>query len=50
LEQKAVGADARRDRKLERVNFRVARIDAALVRRDLAQAVAVVRAALAEPP
>jgi very-short-patch-repair endonuclease len=39
-------ADASRDRKLCRLGYRVVRIEAALVLRDLAAAVAVVRAAL----
>ncbi len=43
-------ADARRDRKLERLGYQVVRIDAELVRSNLAHAVALVRAALAEPP
>ena len=43
-------ADARRDRKLERSGYRVLRIDAELVRSNLAEAVALVRVALAEPP
>lgn len=41
-------ADARRDGALERWGYRVVRLDAALVRRDVALAVARVRAALAE--
>ena len=39
-------ADASRDRKLARLGYRVVRLDTALVLRDLAGAVAVVRAAL----
>jgi len=41
-------ADARRDRALGRLGYRVLHLDAALVVRDLAGAVARVRAALAE--
>ena len=40
-------ADARRDGKLERLGYRVLRVDAALVIRDLSAAVALVRGALA---
>jgi very-short-patch-repair endonuclease len=43
-------ADARRDRVLRRLGYRVLRLEAELVERDLEQAVARVRAALAEPP
>jgi very-short-patch-repair endonuclease len=43
-------ADARRDRKLARLGYRVLRLDAELVRQNLEQAVAQIRAALAEPP
>jgi very-short-patch-repair endonuclease len=39
-------ADARRERKLVRLAHRMLRLDAALVRRDLAQAVARIRSAL----
>ena len=42
-------ADARRDRKLERLGYRVLRLQADFVLRDLPAAVAMVRAALAEP-
>jgi len=38
--------DGSRDRKLARLGYRVVRLDAALVLRDLAAAFAVVRAAL----
>jgi very-short-patch-repair endonuclease len=44
-----VAADQRRDRKLARMGYRVLRIDAELVRRDVLAAVARVRAALAQP-
>ena len=40
------GADARRDRKLQRAGFRIIRVTAQLVLSDLAAAVALVRAAL----
>jgi crossover junction endodeoxyribonuclease RuvC/BirA family biotin operon repressor/biotin-[acetyl-CoA-carboxylase] ligase len=43
-------ADARRDRVLRRLGYRVLRIEAELVERDLELAVARIRAALAEPP
>ena len=43
-----VGADQRRDRKLARMGYRVLRLDAELVRRDVHAAVARVRAALAQ--
>jgi very-short-patch-repair endonuclease len=43
-------ADARRDRKLRLLGFRVLRLEAGLVERDVAQAVELVRAALAAPP
>jgi len=39
-------ADASRDRKLVRLGYRIVRLDAALVLRDLEAAVTVVRAAL----
>jgi very-short-patch-repair endonuclease len=39
-------ADAARDRKLARLGYRVVRIDAELVLRDVAGAVALIRAAL----
>ena len=41
-----VAADARRDRKLTRMGYRVLRVDADLIRRDVHAAVAQVRAAL----
>jgi very-short-patch-repair endonuclease len=44
-----VGADARRDRKLVRLGYRVLRLNAELVRRDVQAAVAQVRAALGPP-
>jgi very-short-patch-repair endonuclease len=44
------GADDRRDRKLRRLGYRVLRLEAELVLADLAGAVALVRAALAQPP
>ena len=40
------GADARRQRKLERAGFRIVRVSAQLVLSDLAAAVALVRAAI----
>jgi very-short-patch-repair endonuclease len=40
-------ADTRRDRKLARLGYRVLRIEASLVERNLAEAVAMVREALA---
>jgi very-short-patch-repair endonuclease len=43
-------ADARRDRKLARLGYRVLRLPEALVREQLEDAVALVVAALAEPP
>ncbi|MBN1608021.1 MAG: DUF559 domain-containing protein [Polyangiaceae bacterium] len=43
-----VVADARRDRALVRLGYRVLRLDAELVVRDMAAAVELVRAALAE--
>ena len=43
-----VTADARRDRKLERAGYRVVRIQAALILRDLPAAVLAVRRALAD--
>ena len=43
-------ADARRDRVLARLGYRVLRIEAELVHRALPEAVARVRAALAESP
>ena len=39
-------ADARRDRKLQRAGFRIVRVSADLVLRDLAAAIALIRAAL----
>jgi very-short-patch-repair endonuclease len=41
-----VGADARRDRKLARMVYRVLRLDADLVRRDVHAAVEQIRTAL----
>ena len=43
-------ADARRDRRLARLGYRVLRLDAELVLRNLPEAVARIRAALGEPP
>ena len=43
-------ADARRDRRLARLGYRVVRLDAELVLGNLPEAVARVRAALGEPP
>ena len=43
------GADARRDRRLARLGYRVLRLDAGLVTRNLAEAVARIRAALGPP-
>jgi very-short-patch-repair endonuclease len=43
-------ADARRDRKLARLGYRVLRLDAELVERNLPEAVSRIRAALAAPP
>jgi very-short-patch-repair endonuclease len=40
------GADARRDRRLQRAGFRIVRVSSQLVLSDLAAAVALVRAAL----
>jgi very-short-patch-repair endonuclease len=45
-----VGADARRDRKLTRMGYRVLRLDAELVRGDVHAAVEQVRSALMPPP
>jgi very-short-patch-repair endonuclease len=42
-------ADERRDRKLARLGYRVLRLDAELVRTNIGEAVAQVRAALASP-
>ncbi len=42
--------DASRDRKLARLGYRVVRVEAALVMRDLDAAVALVQAALGEEP
>jgi very-short-patch-repair endonuclease len=42
-------ADARRDRKLTRLGYRVLRLDAELIRRDVHAAVAQIRAALGAP-
>lgn len=44
------GADARRDRRLARLGYRVLRLSEELVRERLEDAVARIRAALAEPP
>jgi very-short-patch-repair endonuclease len=41
-----VGADARRDRKLTRMGYRVLRVDAELIRRDVRAAVEQIRTAL----
>jgi very-short-patch-repair endonuclease len=41
-----VGADAPRDRKLARLGYRVVRVDADLIRRDVQAAVNQIRAAL----
>ena len=46
IHARKLGADARRELKLRRAGFRVVRVSAELVLRDLAAAVAVVRAAL----
>ena len=43
-------ADARRDRKLARLGYRVLRLDAELVERNLPEAVSRIRAALAPAP
>jgi very-short-patch-repair endonuclease len=43
-------ADARRDRKIERLGYRVLRLESELVVGNLGEAVARIRAALAEPP
>jgi very-short-patch-repair endonuclease len=43
-------ADARRDRVLRRLGYRVLRLEAELVEQQLEVAVARIRAALAEPP
>ena len=43
-------ADARRDRTLTRLGYRVLRLDAELVLRQPEKAVALIRAALGEPP
>jgi very-short-patch-repair endonuclease len=43
-------ADARRDRKLTRLGYRVLRLEGELVVANVAEAVACVRAALGEPP
>lgn len=48
--QRRRAADARRDRKLARLGYRVLRLDADLVTYHLAEAVARIAAALAEPP
>jgi very-short-patch-repair endonuclease len=48
--QRRRAADARRDRKLARLGYRVLRLDADLVTHDLSEAVARIAAALAEPP
>ena len=45
-----VGADARRDRKLTRMGYRVLRLDADLSRRDVHAAVEQVRSALMPRP
>jgi leucyl-tRNA synthetase len=44
------GSDARKDRMLARLGYRVLRLSDELVRERLEQAVAQIRAALAEPP
>jgi very-short-patch-repair endonuclease len=44
-----VTADARRDRKLERAGYRVVRVRAELVMRDLPAAVLAVRRGVSEP-
>ena len=44
-----VTADARRDRKLTRAGYRIVRVQAELVRRELPAAVFAVRRALTEP-
>jgi len=44
--ERRVRADASRDQKLRRLGYRVARLDAELVLRDLRAAVALIRAAL----
>jgi very-short-patch-repair endonuclease len=44
------GADARRDRKLAALGYRVLRLEAELVLRQPQEAVARIRAVLAEPP
>jgi very-short-patch-repair endonuclease len=44
-----VAADSRRDRKLARLGYRVVRLDAELICRDVQAAVALVRAALGPP-
>jgi very-short-patch-repair endonuclease len=46
IHARKVGADARRDLKLRRAGFRVVRVSAELVLRDLGAAVASIRAAL----
>jgi very-short-patch-repair endonuclease len=43
-------ADARRDRKLRRLGFRVLRVEARLVEQHIEQAAGLVRAALCEKP
>jgi very-short-patch-repair endonuclease len=43
-------ADARRDRFLRRLGYRVLRLEAKLVLRNLPAALALIRAALSEPP
>jgi very-short-patch-repair endonuclease len=44
--QRRAGADARRERKLRRLGYRVLRLQAGLVERDVAQAVELIKAAL----
>jgi very-short-patch-repair endonuclease len=46
IHARAQTSDARRDRKLQRAGFRSVRVSAHLVLRDLAAAIALVRAAL----
>ena len=46
IHARAQASDARRDRKLQRAGFRIVRVSADLVLRDLGAAVALVRAAL----
>jgi very-short-patch-repair endonuclease len=46
IHARKLGPDARRDLKLRRAGFRVVRVSAELVLRDLGAAVAIIRAAL----